>query len=146
MEQNVDPNFGYNTQGVQGGTLGFAPVPPQGVGPGMVGGIIASGAPSIESSAIFQAANQQPNPTNVTPANNVVDTTPAPQWMTNQPLSAGNIESTTVQENNVMSANKREELERRKNKQRVCGENTAVEQGTIWIKPSKIQSIAQEIL
>ena len=27
-----------------------------------------------------------------------------------------------------------------------AGKNTAVEQGTIWIKPSKIRSVAQEIL
>jgi len=111
IDNNMDPNFGYNTQVVQPGVMNGAN---QFAG-GVAGASMMNQGPSIESSAIFQAANQAPNASNVIPANQVVDNTPVQQWMTNQPLSSANIENTTVEENKVMSANQREELERRKN-------------------------------
>ena len=44
----------------------------------------------------------------------VVDNSPVEPWMVNQPLSANNIDNSTAGQNNVISANKREELERQK--------------------------------
>jgi len=114
INQNVDSNFGYNTQVVQPGVQNVAPV----AAAGMMGATMVNQqvqAPSIESSAIFQAVNQQATTSNVIPANQMVDNGPVQPWMTNQPLSAAGIESTTIEENKVMSANQREELERRKN-------------------------------
>ena len=133
-DQNVDPNFGYNTQVVQPGMQNAIPAA------GIAGAaMMAQQAPSIESSAIFQAANQQPTASNVTPANQVVDNTPVQQWMTNQPLSSANIESTTIEENKVMSANQREELERRKNE-------PVVPVPTEVTKPSPTVNVRPELL
>lgn len=126
MNDGNNYDFGYKTEALDNSIL--SPVKSTGAaGNAVNSGVSALGSlgqqamstsnPNVtfQNSAIYQSS-QQTAQQQLAPVQTVVDNSPVQEWMTNQPLSASNVEGSTIEKNTVVPANVREEKKKKKEK------------------------------